>query len=271
MIAIPVVSPQPRGLTVPRPGTSPRLAARAVHKAFGSVHVLTNVELALTPGRVTAVLGPNGSGKTTLNKILLGLVRPQQGRVELDGVEVTGTEGYRARIGYMPQSPRFPEHLSAREVLGLVRALRPGATVDLDGAVERFGLASFLDRALGVCSGGQRQRVNAAVALLFAPDVLILDEPTAGLDPVASAELKDRIADERGAGRAILITSHVLSELEALTDDVVLLLEGRVHYTGTLAALRDVTGADTLERGIAELLRHTTRENGHIELAERKT
>jgi Cu-processing system ATP-binding protein len=235
----------------------PRLAARAVRKAFGAVGVLADVDLALSPGRITAVLGPNGSGKTTLNKILLGLVRPDVGRVELDGVDVTGTDAYRARLGYMPQAPRFPDNLSARDVLGLVRSLRPAARVDLDGAIESFGLASYLDRPLGVCSGGQRQRVNAAVALLFAPDVLILDEPTAGLDPVASASLKDRIAAERLAGRAILITSHVLSELEDLTDDVVLLLDGRVHYTGTLTALRDATGAQTLERGVAELLRRT--------------
>jgi Cu-processing system ATP-binding protein len=249
-------------------GRAPRLAARAVRKAFGPVRVLADVELSLAPGRITAVLGPNGSGKTTLNKILLGLVRPDAGRVELDGVDVTGTDAYRARLGYMPQAPRFPDNLSARDVLGLVRSLRPAATVDLDGTIESFGLASYLDRPLGVCSGGQRQRVNAAVALLFGPDVLILDEPTAGLDPVASASLKDRIAAERRAGRAILITSHVLSELEDLTDDVVLLLDGRVHYTGTLTSLRDATGAQTLERGVAELLRRTITTGAPIGRAE---
>jgi Cu-processing system ATP-binding protein len=247
---------------------SPRLAARAVHKAFGTVRVLADVDLALSPGRITAVLGPNGSGKTTLNKILLGLVKPDAGRVEVDGAEVTGTDAYRARIGYMPQSPRFPENLSARDVLGLVRSLRPGAAVDLDDTIERFALGSYLDRPLGVCSGGQRQRVNAAVALLFAPDVLILDEPTAGLDPVSSASLKDRITAERRSGRAILITSHVLSELEDLTDDVVLLLDGRVHYTGTLSALRNATGASTLERGVAELLRRTMEECAFTTRAE---
>jgi Cu-processing system ATP-binding protein len=250
------------------PFGSPRLAAHAVQKSFGPVEVLANVELMLAPGRITAVLGPNGSGKTTLNKILLGLVRPDAGRVELDGVDVTGTDAYRARLGYMPQSPRFPENLSARDVLGLVRSLRPAVPVDLDEAIERFALSAYLDRPLGVCSGGQRQRVNAAVALLFAPDVLILDEPTAGLDPVASASLKDRIAAERRMGRAILITSHVLSELEDLTDDVVLLLDGRVHYTGTLTALRELTGAVTLERGVAELLRrtmHTSAATGRAE------
>ena len=232
-----------------------RLAARGLHKAFGSVSVLQEVDLALPAGRVTAVLGPNGAGKTTLNKILLGLVRPDSGAVLLDGETVTGTEQYRAQIGYMPQAPRFPDNLSARDVLGLVRSMRPEATVDLDATVAALDLGAFLDRPLGVCSGGQRQRVNAAVALLFAPAALVLDEPTAGLDPVASAALKDRIAAERDGGCAILITSHVLSELDELADDVVLLLDGRVHFAGSLDMLRHDTGARSLERAVAALQR----------------
>ncbi|MCU0650111.1 MAG: ABC transporter ATP-binding protein [Gemmatimonadaceae bacterium] len=232
-----------------------RLAARGVHKAFGAVRVLEGVHLALRAGRVTAVLGPNGSGKTTLNKVLLGLVRADAGAIMLDGRVVTGTDAYRRRIGYMPQAPRFPDNLSAREVLTLVQSLRPTEPVDLDASIQRFDIATYVDRPLGVCSGGQRQRVNAAVALLFSPDVLILDEPTAGLDPVASAALKDRIAIERAAGRAILVTSHVLSELDGLTDDVVLLLDGRVQYEGSIDALREVTSERTLERAVAALLR----------------
>lgn len=235
--------------------TDVRLAARRVRKSFGAVRALDGVDLALTAGRVTAVLGPNGSGKTTLNKVLLGLARADAGEVLLDGRDVTGTDDYRRHIGYMPQAPRFPDNLSARDVLGLVQSLRAAEPVDLDAAIDRFDIRPYVDRPLGVCSGGQRQRVNAAVAMLFAPSVLILDEPTAGLDPVASAALKDRIVAERAAGRAILITSHVLSELEGLTDDVVLLLEGRVHYAGTLDALRNETGEQSLERGIAALLR----------------
>ncbi|MCU0616566.1 MAG: ABC transporter ATP-binding protein [Gemmatimonadaceae bacterium] len=232
-----------------------RLAARGVHKAFGAVRVLDGVRLALRAGRVTAVLGPNGSGKTTLNKVLLGLVRADAGAITLDGQVVTGTDAYRRRIGYMPQAPRFPDNLSPREVLTLMQSLRPAEPVDLDASIQRFDIGAYVDRPLGVCSGGQRQRVNAAVALLFSPDVLILDEPTAGLDPVASAALKDRIVHERAAGRAILVTSHVLSELDGLTDDVVLLLDGRVQYEGSVDALREQTGERSLERAVAALLR----------------
>ncbi len=235
-----------------------RLEARGIYKRFGRTPVLRNVDLALPGGRITAVLGPNGSGKTTLNKILLGLVRPDAGRVYMDGEDVTGRDAHRARIGYMPQAPRFPEHLSAADVLALVQSLRPGAPpVALEAVVDAFALAPYLTRPLGVCSGGQRQRVNAAVAFLFDPDVLILDEPTAGLDPVSSGQLKDRLAAERQRGRALLVTSHVLSELEALADDVVFLLDGTVRYHGTLHALRHETGSDSLERAIAALMQRS--------------
>jgi Cu-processing system ATP-binding protein len=157
----------------------------------------------------------------------------------------------------MPQSPRFPEHLSARHVLSLVQSLRaPSAALPIDSSavIDAFDLRAYLDRPLGVCSGGQRQRVNAAVAFLFDPDVLVLDEPTAGLDPVSSASLKDRILGERNRGCAVLITSHVLSELEELADDVVFLLEGRVHYSGSLDSLRAAHGGATLERAIGAMM-----------------
>ncbi len=235
--------------------TVPTFQALDVSKSFGRTNVLREVSVSIPAGRVTAVLGPNGSGKTTLNKILLGLVRPNSGHVLLHGAQVTGGDAYRARIGYMPQSPRFPEHLAAKDVLQLVASLRPNTPhLSFDQLVEAFDMASFLSRPLGVCSGGQRQRVNAAVALLFEPDVLILDEPTAGLDPVSSAALKDRIFAERERGRAVLITSHVLSELEELADDIVFLLDGSVRYCGTLTALRASTGGLSLERSIGALM-----------------
>jgi len=237
---------------VSTPGT---LEALGISKSYGRTGVLNDVSVALPAGRITAVLGPNGSGKTTLNKILLGLVRPDRGHVLLDGQRVTGSDAYRTRIGYMPQAPRFPEHLAARDVLHLVTSLRPQAPqMTADELIDAFDLAAFYTRPLGVCSGGQRQRVNAAVAMVFRPDVLILDEPTAGLDPVSSAALKDRIIAERSHGRAILITSHVLSELEELADDVIFLLDGAVRYGGALSALRASTGGLSLERSIGALM-----------------
>lgn len=144
--------------------------------------------------RATAVVGPNGSGKTTLIKSILGLTTPDAGEVLLDGRPVRDGCAYRARIGYMPQEARFPENLSAREVIDLLKDLR-GRPADTDEElVEAFGLEPEFDKPLRTLSGGNRQKVSAVLAFLFRPDVFILDEPTAGLDPVASAVLKDKAA-----------------------------------------------------------------------------
>jgi Cu-processing system ATP-binding protein len=234
------------------------LEIRDLAKRFGATQVLAGVTLAFRPGRVTAVVGPNGAGKTTLLKSLLGLVRPDAGEVRLDDAPVVG-DAYRARIGYMPQIARFPENLTARELLALVADVRAGAVgADReppdDGLVERFALAPHLDKPLRTLSGGTRQRVNAVLAFRFRPDVLVLDEPTAGLDPVSSAVLKDEIIAQRAAGRTVLLTSHVMGELEELADDVAFLLEGRVAFTGAVRDLLAATRQTRLERAVAQMM-----------------
>ncbi len=228
---------------------------RGVSKAFRGRSVLHDIDLDLAPGRVSAILGPNGSGKTTLIKMLLGLVRPDAGAIEIGGERIDGHWSYRERIGYMPQAARFPENLSAREMLAMLADLRgPGAVVD-STLIEALGLEPELDKPVRTLSGGNRQKVSAATAFLFRPELVILDEPTAGLDPIASGVLKDRIADERAAGRTVLLTGHVMSEIEQLADDVVVLLEGGVLFAGPLAELRARTQEASLERAVASLLR----------------
>ena len=227
-------------------------------KAFGKLTVLDGVDLTIHPGRVTAVLGPNGAGKTTLIKSVLGLTRPDGGEIRLGGVRVVGPgvggDAYRARIGYMPQIARFPENLTAAELIAMLLDLRGGAAGD-EELVERFALAPHLDKPLRTLSGGTRQKVNAVLAFLFRPGLLILDEPTAGLDPVASAVLKDKILAERAAGRTFVLTSHVISELAELADDVAFLVDGRVHFAGPVETLLGATRQATLERAIAHLMR----------------
>ena len=237
---------------------------RGLTKRFGALDVLRGVELAIRPGRVTAVVGPNGAGKTTLIKAILGLTRPDGGSVRLDGVPVVGAgaargpaaDAYRARIGYMSQIARFPENLSARDLLAFVGDLRgAAAAADRDEElVERFALAPHLDKPLRALSGGTRQKVNAVLAFLFRPDLLILDEPTSGLDPVSSAILKDKIAAEREDGRTFILTSHIMSELEELADDVAFLLDGQVAFAGSREALLAATRQTRLERAIAHLM-----------------
>ena len=240
-----------------RPLELPRteLAAAGVSKRFGKLRVLDGVDLAVRSGRVTAILGPNGAGKSTLIKIVLGLTRADGGSISLDGTPIGRDPVYRARIGYMPQVARFPENLTGREVVAMLRDLRSNVVPEDDELFEAFGLAREMDKPVRTLSGGTRQKLNAAVAFMFRPSLLVMDEPTAGLDPVASGVLKAKILRARGAGATVVLTSHVLSELEELVDDVVLLMEGRVEFEGSLRRLRESTGEARLERAIAQLMR----------------
>jgi len=230
--------------------------ARGLEKRYGRLPVLQGLDLDVPRGEVTAIIGPNASGKTTFNKILLGLVRPDAGEVLVDGVRLNGHSAYRARIGYMPQAARFPENLTASDVFRMLADLRGADTTRDEQLIEEFELAPILSTPIRILSGGMRQRVNAALAFLFRPDLLLLDEPTAGLDPISSGVLKDKIRQEREAGRTFILTSHVMSELEELSDRIAFLLDGRVRFAGTQDELKSLTHESTLERAIAHLMRH---------------
>ena len=235
----------------------PILHIDGVTKRFGTLPVLQHVSVAIARGRVTAILGPNGAGKTTLIKTLLGLTRRESGSIELDGVPLGDDPNMRAAIGYMPQIARFPENLTGAELMEMLVDLRgPSATLDRD-LVEAFRLAGDLTKPLRTLSGGTRQKVNAVLAFLFSPSLLILDEPTAGLDPIASGVLKDKIRQERERGRTFVLTSHVMTELEELADDIVLLLDGSVRFAGSLRELTARTKQTNLERAIAQLMRES--------------
>lgn len=227
---------------------------RDLHKSFAAFPVLTGIDLSFRRGEVTAVVGPNGAGKTTLIKCLLGLVTPDRGLVEVDGKPVDVNGEYRRGIGYMPQNPSFPENLTGREVISLIRDMR-GSGTPIDLALQRrLNVEGELDKPIRTLSGGTRQKISAVVAFLFDPHLLVLDEPTAGLDPVASAAFKDHVRTVRDQGVGVILTSHVMSDLEALSDRVVFLLDGRVRFDGALETLRSETGEPTLERAISRLL-----------------
>ncbi|MDX1420314.1 MAG: ABC transporter ATP-binding protein [Rubricoccaceae bacterium] len=251
----PTPGPDPPPAPRPQP-IAPLATVSGLTKRFRTREVLRGVGLTLRPGCVTAVVGPNGSGKTTLIKCFLGLVRPDAGHLVFDGEDLEpGDVAYRARIGYMPQAARFPEHLTGREVLAMLRDLRAvsaGATDD--ALIAAFGLEAELDKPLRTLSGGTRQKLNAAAAFLFRPDLVVLDEPTAGLDPIASAALRDKVEAATDAGAAGLLTSHIVSELEALADDLVFLMDGRVRFSGTVAELKHQAGHDRLDRALAHLM-----------------
>ena len=225
-----------------------------LRQRFGRVQVLDDLSLDVAEGCCTAILGPNGAGKTTLVKSVLGLVRPDGGSIHVGGVRVNGDGEYRRRIGYMPQIPRYPENLTVREILHMVKDLRGEFDGLDDELVELFDLPAQFDKPFKALSGGNQQRVSAALAFLFRPELLFLDEPTAGLDPVASSTLKDKILREKRAGRTIVLTSHVMAEVEELADVVVYVLDGRVHFTESVPALMARTGEPNLERAMARMM-----------------
>ena len=223
-------------------------------KQFGHRQVLKDLHLNLSSSKITALIGHNGSGKTTLLKCILGLVRPTRGSILFDEHDVANAVEYRRGIGYMPQITHFPENLSARELVKMITDLRGQSPSRLEFLIEYFSFEGELDQALRYMSGGTRQKVNAIIALMFGPPFMALDEPTAGLDPLASKLLKDLLITERDAGKTILITSHNTHELEEISDEILYLFDGGILFHGSVADLKRQTRQDNLERAIAHLM-----------------
>ena len=225
-----------------------------VTKRYGALEALKGVSAEFPAGAVTAVVGPNASGKTTLMKTILGLVIPDGGEVYVLDQPALKNPKVREHIGYMPQDPRFPENVTVKEVIHWIQELRGRRSSAAEELISYFGLEPHLGKPTRFLSGGTRQKLSAVIAFLFDPEVLILDEPTAGLDPLASSRFKDRVAAERDKGKAVILTSHVMSELEELADRLVFLLEGQVVFSGLVNELREKTGEERLERAVARLM-----------------
>jgi len=231
------------------------IRAQGLTKRFGRLEVLRGVDLDVPTGRITGLVGPNASGKSTFLKAVLGLVRPDRGTLTVLGQSVNGDERYRRGVGYMPQTARFPENLTGHEVLAMVEDLRGSGSARDTELLERFRLDTELGKPVRTLSGGTRQKLSAAVAFLFQPSLLVLDEPTAGLDPVASGIFKEKLAEGQRRGVSVLLASHTLAELEEVADDVIFLLEGRVRFHGPVNLLMEQTGEPRLERAVAALMR----------------
>ena len=213
----------------------------AVGKAYGSRRVLQDVSLAVAPGERVALLGHNGAGKTTLMKLALGLVRADGGTVSVGGA-AAGSPAARAAAAYLPEAPAFHPALTGREQLGLFASLAGVPRASAPALLGRVGLAGAADRRIGTWSKGMRQRLGLAQVLLGRPAVALLDEPTSGLDPVSRRELYAIIDELAGEGAAVLIASHALTELEARTDRIAILREGRMAACDRLGRLREAAG-----------------------------
>lgn len=228
-----------------------------VSKKFGKLLALNQVDLSLEKGQCLALIGPNGCGKTTLIKAILGMVIPNEGKIEFDGQDIKNDWQYRDQIGYMPQIGRYPENMSIGQVLAMMKDIRKMPESELDKEMgELFGIEKLLNKKMRTLSGGTRQKVSACLAFMFDPQVLILDEPTAGLDPVSVERLKEKIQKEKAKNKLIIITSHVLSELDDLVSQVVYMHEGQVVFHKSIEQLRMDTGENKLSKAIAQVMSH---------------
>lgn len=232
-------------------GDGPALLIEGARKSYGRASVgraeaVSDVSFAVRPGTIHGLLGPNGAGKTTTLKMLLGLVRPSGGRFEILG-RPAHEPGARARLGFLPEQPYFPTHLTAGEALAFYGRLsglsREQVMEAAPRLLERVGLEGRERTLLSRFSRGMLQRFGLAQALLGDPRVLVLDEPASGLDPVGQRDVRNVMLDLRAAGVAILLSSHQLSEVEAVCDEVTILNRGRVAARGRIDELLNVAGS----------------------------
>lgn len=244
-----------------------------LNKRFRKLQALDNISCFFGKGQVVALIGPNGSGKTTLIKCILGMVRPDNGSIFVNQIPVELNPAYRASIGYMPQIGRYPDNMRIGHLFRMMKNIRkvPDSALDTDLLVK-FNLVSLFEKPLRTLSGGTRQKVSAALAFYFNPEILILDEPTAGLDPLSSEILKEKILEEKQKNKLILITSHVLSDLDDLTTDVMYLQDGRMIFYKELATLQEETGQEKLGKAIAQVMMAEKKEALWIDevLADKK-
>lgn len=224
-----------------------------LHKRFGKLVVLDGLDLEIGKGGIFAILGPNGSGKTTLIKCLLGMVIPNKGEIIFEKKSVLRQWAYRNNLNYLPQIANFPPNLTVIELINMMKNLRPKDS-NSEELIELFGLKTSLDKKLGNLSGGTKQKVNIVLAFMFDSDLIVLDEPTNGLDPIALIHLKEIIQKEKEKGKTILITTHIMSFVEEVADEIVFLLDGKIYFKGTVEALKKQTNNDNLEYAIANLI-----------------
>ena len=230
------------------------IAINNLSKTFGKLKALDDISTVCNKGECIALIGPNGSGKTTLIKSILGMVVPDSGTILFNGKDILNDWLYRDEIGYMPQISRYPDNMNIGQVLDMMKDIRSKKSALDEDLIKSFALENILHKRLSTLSGGTRQKVSAALTFLFNPSVLILDEPTAGLDPVASGLLKEKITAEKQKGKLVLITSHILSDLDDLITQIIYMQEGKLVFHKSIGELWQDTGEDKLIKAIAKVM-----------------
>jgi Cu-processing system ATP-binding protein len=182
------------------------------------------------------------------------MVVPTKGEILINGESVIKKYEYRRNVNYLPQIANFPNNLSVSELIRMIKDIR-GKDAREQELIEIFGLQQYLKHKLGHLSGGTKQKVNIVLAFMFDSDIIILDEPTTGLDPLSLIRLKKIIAEEKAKGRTILVTSHIISFVEEIADEIVFLLDGKIYFKGSILELQTQTGQEDLEHAIANILK----------------
>lgn len=225
-------------------------------KRFKKLQALDDISVSFEKGQVISLIGPNGSGKTTLIKSILGMVRPDSGIIYFNKVPINGDPSYRSQIGYMPQIGRYPDNMKIGQLFSMMKRIRniSGSETD-EELIVQYRLEEIFEKPMRTLSGGTRQKVSAALAFLFNPEVLILDEPTAGLDPLSSELLKEKILKEKEKNKLVLITSHILSDLDELTTHIMYMQDGKQLFFKEIEQLREETGELKLGKAIARVMK----------------
>jgi Cu-processing system ATP-binding protein len=238
-----------------------------IYKKFGKLEVLNDVNLTFGKGECIALIGPNGCGKTTLIKSVLGMVLPSKGDIFFDEKSILNKYKYREKIGYMPQIGRYPDYMTVGQIIEMIKKIRNSDQELDEDLIKAFEIEKIFDKQMRTLSGGTTQKVSAVLAFLFNPEVLILDEPTAGLDPLASEILKEKIIKEREKGKLILITSHLLSELDDMISQIIFMQDGKVHFHKSIDDLLQSTKEQKISKAIASILKQKKPETHNPKLA----
>jgi Cu-processing system ATP-binding protein len=225
-------------------------------KKFNKFTALQNIDLECKKGHSIAFIGPNGCGKTTLIKCILGLNVVESGDILVNGNSVKNDFLYREKIGYMPQIGKYPENMTIGQTIKMIQDNRKNIENLDTELLEAFELPKLYDKKMSTLSGGTTQKVSAVLAFMFHPEIIILDEPTAGLDPLASEILKNKIIKERNNGKLIIITSHLLSELDDMVNEIVFINEGKILVHQSVEDLKTETQQTKISDAITNILKN---------------
>jgi Cu-processing system ATP-binding protein len=230
------------------------IEVKGLSKFYGRREILKDLSVRFQPGKITGIIGPNACGKSTFMKCLLGLVVPTSGLITIGGKNADEHGDFRRQIGFMPQNPVFPSHLSLNELLNMLEHLRGEKASARSELLRYFDLEKSQHRPFHQLSGGTQQKVAAVIAFMFASPLLILDEPSVSLDPISALSFKKLVSERARQGATVLLVSHIMSEIEEISDDVIFMNEGEIVFAGAPKDLLFQTNTDKMEQAMTFLL-----------------